>query len=279
MEILAFELEFLGREPERVGVLKLMREAIGSAEVTWKDLTTLNLGRIRDNICDKMAGNSACTYLGILKAFLARYKDEDIVPCKDPGRELKARRVPSQHIALTEDEVRMIDAYTPISAVERDVKILFMRGCLTGARSSDCKKFSMDNVIGDTFTYVSQKTKTEVSMPLHSMLIKYLQVQPCKPHNRAVCNTVIQRICMRLGFDEEVTLFVGGRLQKGPKWKFCQFHTSRRSFCTNLALRDVPTEVVSKLAGHSSANMTSRHYICMDTKKVGDAAMAFFNGN
>ena len=65
MEILAFELEFLGREPERVGVLKLMREAIGSAEVTWKDLTTLNLGRIRDNICEKMAGNSACTYLGM----------------------------------------------------------------------------------------------------------------------------------------------------------------------------------------------------------------------
>lgn len=279
MEILAFELEFLSREPERVGVLKLMREAIGSAEVTWKDLTTLNLGRIRDNICDKMAGNSACTYLAILKAFLARYKDEDIVPCKDPGRELKAHRVPSQHIALTEDEVRMIDAYTPISAVERDVKILFMRGCLTGARSSDCKKFSMDNVIGDTFTYVSQKTKTEVSMPLHLMLVKYLQAQPYKSHNCAVCNTVIRRICMRLGFDEEVTLFVGGRLQKGPKWKFCQFHTSRRSFCTNLALRDVPTEVVSKLAGHSSANMTSRHYICMDTKKVGDAAMAFFNGD
>ena len=278
MEILAFELEFLGREPERVGVLKLMREAIGSAEVTWKDLTTLNLGRIRDNICDKMAGNSACTYLGILKAFLARYKDEDIVPCKDPGRELKARRVPSQHIALTEDEVRMIDAYTPISAVERDVKILFMRGCLTGARSSDCKKFSMDNVVGDTFTYVSQKTKTEVSMPLHSMLVKYLQVQPYKPHNRAVCNTVIQRICMRLGFDEEVTLFVGGRLQKGPKWKFCTAHTARRTLASNLALRGVPVSTIRSILGHSTEIVTSR-YIVVDTRNPGDAAMAFFNGN
>lgn len=278
MEILAFELEFLDREPERVGVLKLMREAIGSAEVTWKDLTTLNLGRIRDNICEKMAGNSACTYLGILKAFLARYKDEDIVPCKDPGRELKARRVPSQHIALTEDEVRMIDAYTPISAVERDVKILFMRGCLTGARSSDCKKFSMDNVVGDTFTYVSQKTKTEVSMPLHSMLVKYLQVQPYKPHNRAVCNNVIQRICMRLGFDEEVTLFVGGRLQKGPKWKFCQFHTSRRSMASNLAIRGVPVSTIRSILGHSNEQVTSR-YIVVDTRNPGDAAMAFFNGD
>ncbi len=34
MEILAFELEFLGSKPERVGVLKLMREAIGSSEVS-----------------------------------------------------------------------------------------------------------------------------------------------------------------------------------------------------------------------------------------------------
>lgn len=278
MEILAFELEFLGREPRRMGVLKLMREAIGSAEVTWKDLTTLNLGRIRDNICEKMAGNSACTYLAIIKAFLARYKDEDIVPCKDPGRELKARRVPSQHIALTEDEVRMIDAYTPISAVERDVKILFMRGCLTGARSSDCKKFSMDNVVGDTFTYVSQKTKTEVSMPLHSMLVKYLQVQPYKPHNASVCNTVIQRICMRLGFDEEVTLFVGGRLQKGPKWKFVSSHTARRSMASNLAIRGVPVSTIRSILGHSNEQVTSR-YIVVDTRNPGDAAMAFFHGN
>jgi len=278
MEILAFESEFLCREPRRMGVLKLMREAIGSAEVMWQDLTTLNLGRIRDNICDKMAGNSACTYLGILKAFLARYKDEDIVPCKDPGRELKARRVPSQHIALTEDEVRMIDAYTPISAVERDVKILFMRGCLTGARSSDCKKFSMDNVVGDTFTYVSQKTKTEVSMPLHSMLVKYLQAQPYKPHNASVCNTVIQRICMRLGFDEEVTLFVGGRLQKGPKWKFCTAHTARRTLASNLALRGVPVSTIRSILGHSNEQVTSR-YIVVDTRNPGDAAMAFFHGN
>lgn len=278
MEILAFELEFLGREPERVGVLKLMREAIGSAEVTWKDLTTLNLGRIRDNICDKMAGNSACTYLGIIKAFLARYKDEGIVPCKDPWRELKARRVPSQHIALTEEEVRMIDAYVPISSVERDVKILFMRGCLTGARSSDCKKFSMDNVVGNTFTYVSQKTKTEVSMPLHAMLVKYLQMQPYKPHNRAVCNNAIQRICMRLGIDEEVTLFVGGRLQKGPKWKFCTAHTARRTLASNLAIRGVPVSTIRSILGHSNEQVTSR-YIVVDTRNPGDAAMAFFHGN
>lgn len=271
-------MEFLGREPRRMGVLKLMREAIGSAEVTWKDLTTLNLGRIRDNICEKMAGNSACTYLAIIKAFLARYKDEDIVPCKDPGRELKARRVPSQHIALTEDEVRMIDAYTPISAVERDVKILFMRGCLTGARSSDCKKFSMNNVVGDTFTYVSQKTKTEVSMPLHSMLVRYLQVQPYKPHNAAVCNTTIRRICMRLGFDEEVTLFVGGRLQKGPKWKFVSSHTARRSMASNLAIRGVPVSTIRSILGHSNEQVTSR-YIVVDTRNPGDAAMAFFHGN
>jgi len=34
MEILAFESESLGREPERVGVLKLMLEAIGGTEVS-----------------------------------------------------------------------------------------------------------------------------------------------------------------------------------------------------------------------------------------------------
>lgn len=272
-----FENEFLRKNPKRGNVLKLMREAIGKDRVEFEDLTAVNLTRVRDHICESVTGNSACTYLAVIKATLSPFASDGVLPCKNPHDLLKAKHVPSQHIALTEEEVAKLDAYEPWSETEQNVKILFMRGCYTGARSSDCKRFTPDIIRGDHIAYVSQKTKTEVIQPLHHALVKYLYVQPTYIPCPSVLNRTIQRICEYLGFDEEVTLFVGGKLQKGPKWQFVSSHTARRSFCTNLALRGAPIDVIARLAGHTNSLTTSKHYICIDTKNLGSEALSFFN--
>jgi len=278
MAIQSFETEFLNEHPTKVFILKPMREALGKSEVEWQDLTTLNLSRIREHFLSQVSPNTAFWYFAVIKAFLAKYGDEGVIPCKNPAAQLKAKKVPSQHIALTEEEIERFDKYEPQTDCERDAKILFMRGCYTGARSSDCKLFTPDIIRGDHIAYVSVKTKTEVIQPLHHKLIKYLEMQPSKSHQSNVLNAAIQRICKAIGVDEEVQLYVGGRLQKGPKWKFCSNHTARRSFCTNLALRGVSIELVAKMAGHSNSQITSRTYCCVDTKNVGSNALAFFNG-
>ena len=278
MAIQSFEKEFLAEHPTKVFILKPMREALGVREVGWQDLTTLNLSRIREHICSQVSPNTSCYYLAVIKAFLGKYGEEGVLPCKSPAAQLKARKVPSQHIALTEEEIERFDSYEPQTDCERDAKILFMRGCYTGARSSDCKLFTPDIIRGDHIAYVSVKTKTEVVQPLHRKLVKYLEVQPSKPHQANALNAAIQRICKAIGITEEVQLYVGGRLQKGPKWKFCSSHTARRSFISCLALRDVPISLISKMAGHSSTSMTDR-YICVNTAQPGDNALAFFSGN
>lgn len=272
-----FETEFMKKNPKRVAVLRMMQEALGK-EVEFEDLTAVNLTKIRDHICASVTGNSACTYLAVIKATLSPYAADGVIPCKNPNDKLKAKHVPSQHIALTEEEVEKWDAYVPYNETERNVKILFMRGCYTGARSSDCKRFTPDIIRGDHIAYVSQKTKTEVIQPLHHKLIKYLYAQPTYIPCPSVINRTIQRICEYLRIDEEVTLFVCGKLKKGPKWQFVTSHTARRSLCTNLALRNVPIGVIAAIAGHQNVNTTSR-YLCLDGKNVGENAMAFFNGN
>lgn len=273
-----FETEFMRKNPKRGNVLRFMREAIGKDRVEFEDLTAVNLTRIRDHVCERVTGNSACTYLAVIKATLSPFAADGIIPCKSPHDKLKAKHVPSQHIALTEEEVAKLDAYVPYNETERCVKILFMRGCYTGARSSDCKLFTPDIIRGDHIAYVSQKTKTEVIQPLHHALVKYLYAQPSYIPCPSVLNSTIQRICEYLGFDEEVTLFVGGKLQKGPKWRFITSHTARRSLVTNLALRGIPLAVVSRIVGHHDVVMTSR-YLAIDAKNIGNEAMAFFNGN
>ena len=158
MKILSFEQEFERINPGRIQILRFMREAIGVEEVQWNDLTTLNLSKVRDHITGNFAGNTACTYLAILKAFLGRYKDEDIFPCKDHVKELKAKRVPSEQVVLNAEEIRRIENYEPKTDNERYVKAQFLCEYYCLARSSDIQQLTKENIQGDFLTYVSKKT-------------------------------------------------------------------------------------------------------------------------
>lgn len=271
-----FEEEFLKRHPDRKQVITYIHDALGVSVADWKHLTKVNLNTISRYVKTKVSANSAFTYMAILKSFLNRYAEEGVIPCKTFRQELTIRRVPSQHLALTMEEIVRFDEYKPRTQTERDVKILFMRGCLTGMRLSDAMSLTKDNISGGILSYVSQKTRIEVRQPVHGRLMKYIENKPNKEHQRSVVNRVIQSICKELGLTQEVQLFVNGRLRKGAKYKFVTMHTSRRSYVSCLAANGVPITTISKLAGHGSTTMTDR-YVCIDVGNLGENAMLFFN--
>ena len=276
MKMLSFEQEFVRCYPGRIQVLRLMREAIGVGEIQWKHITTLNLSRVRELICERMAGNSACTYLAILKAFLAAYVDENLFPCKNPHKELKAKRVPSEQVVLTADEITLIENYQPKSEKEKWVKAQFLCEYYCLARSSDIQQLTPENIQGDFITYVSQKTKIATTVPLHKNFIKYFK-QRGKTLDRASFNRIIKRICKNCGIDDEVKLFYHGRMQMRKKYELIGSHTALRSGATELARRGVPISTISKLMSHTNEIITSR-YIFANTRNPGEEAMAFFNG-
>jgi len=276
MKMLSFEQEFVRRYPGRIQVLRLMREAIGVGKIQWKHITTLNLSRIRELICERMAGNSACTYLAILKAFLAAYVDENLFPCKNPHKELKAKRVPSEQVVLTADEITLIENYQPKSEKEKWVKAQFLCEYYCLARSSDIQQLTPENIQGDFITYVSQKTKIATTVPLHKNFIKYFK-QRGKTLDRASFNRIIKRICKNCGIDDEVKLFYHGRMQLRKKYELIGSHTALRSGATELARRGVPISTISKLMSHTNEIITSR-YIFANTRNPGEEAMSFFNG-
>ena len=276
MKMLSFEQEFVRRYPGRIQVLRLMREAIGVGEIQWKHITTLNLSRVRELICERMAGNSACTYLAILKAFLAAYVDENLFPCKNPHKELKAKRVSSEQVVLTAYEITLIENYQPKSEKEKWVKAQFLCEYYCLARSSDIQQLTPENIQGDFITYVSQKTKIATTVPLHKNFIKYFK-QRGKTLDRASFNRIIKRICKNCGIDDEVKLFYHGRMQMRKKYELIGSHTALRSGATELARRGVPISTISKLMSHTNEIITSR-YIFANTRNPGEEAMSFFNG-
>lgn len=274
MKILSFEQEWTRRVPKRPQILRYMRAAIETDEVQWADLTTLNLSRIREYICGSFAGNSSYTYLAEIKAFLSHYKDEGIIPCADPVKQLKAKRVPSEQVVLNAEEISRIERYTPQTKKEGWVKAQFLCEYYCLARSSDIQQLTTENIQGDFITYVSQKTHVATTVPLHRNFIKYFS-QRGKTLDRSTYNRIIKRICQNCGIDEEVKLFYHGKVQVRKKYELVGSHTARRSGATELARRDVPIATISRLMNHTNTLITSR-YIFADTRNLGDAAMSFF---
>lgn len=276
MKILSFEQEWTRRVPKRPQILRYMRSAIETDEVQWTDLTTLNLSRIREYICESFAGNSSYTYLAEIKAFLSHYKDEGIIPCSDPVKQLKAKRVPSEQVVLNAEEISRIERYTPQTAKEGWVKAQFLCEYYCLARSSDIQQLSPENIQGDFITYVSQKTHVATTVPLHKNFLKYFRLRG-ETLDRSTYNRIIKRICQNCGIDEEVKLFYHGKVQVRKKYELVGSHTARRSGATELARRDVPIATISRLMNHQNQLITSR-YIFADTRNLGEAAMSFFNG-
>lgn len=241
----------------------------------WGDLTKPNLAEYKRYLLTKVARNSAAAYLSQLAAIMTIHEDD--IPAKNFRAAIALKKEPSQHVALTEDEVAMIHRYAPLSTVEADIKRAFMLECLCGARSCDIARITVDNIENGWLTYVSQKTKTETSVPVHKLLLEYLLEPVHKTdYKRAVVNRVIKRICRKCGITQMVKLYTQGKWQIRPKYELVGSHTARRSFATQLAQRNVPVPTISKLMGHSDVKMTSK-YICVDSRNIGDDAMAFFN--
>lgn len=278
MGILSFEAEWTRKRPDYPHLLRYIREGINKEKVEWGDLTTLNLSRVRDHLCDTVAANSAVTYLAVLKAFLAYYEDEDIIPCKKPERILKARKVPSEHVALTADEIRRIENYMPKTDIEKRTKAQFLCEYYSLARKSDVEEFTENNIGDDSLSYVSQKTKVATTVPLHHNFKTYFE-QCGEPLWLSTYNRNMKNICRKCGINQRVKLFYRGKETTGEKWEFVGSHTARRSAATELAMRNVPIATISRLMNHAGRISTTERYIVADTQNLGDEAMSFFNKN
>ena len=86
---------------------------------------------------------------------------------------------------------------------------MFLMECLCGARYSDCQRITPENIddTGHFLVYVSQKTKTEVRVPLHKKLRPFLVcgtgVEPLPGEiSEMTFNRTLRDICRDCGIDE-----------------------------------------------------------------------------
>lgn len=271
-----FEYEFTMRYFDRRYLIKDMRAAIGVQKLTWADLTKVNLVKVAEYLKSTHAANSARTLAATIKAFLNIWCEDVNIPCRDFAKVLSLKKVPSQQIALTEDEVRRIDAYEPRTQVESDIKTLAMREIYCGARGSDVELMTEANIVDGEIVYVAKKTKRQAAIPMGAMFKKYMDIPVSKSYRRFEKNDTLKRICRNCGITEEITLFNRGESRTAPKYKFVGFHTLRRTFATILASKGVPVTTIQQWMTHATPMQTAR-YINTDMRQENKKYAALFS--
>lgn len=264
------------------GIIADKWEQATNTPFAWESLTKPNMAIFATWLCTDMAQSSARQYCAKMKAVIEPFTDDVVLP-RDWRKFLTVKDDESQHVYLTEEEIKRIIAYKPDTLTEATVQQQFILGCLTGARHSDYSRFTEANVTATgSLVYVSQKTHVKAELPL-SPVARQILFAKGTPYAQAYkreiddhdFNDTIRDICRMCDIDDKVQLYRKGEFWSGCKYEAISSHTSRRSFCTNLYLRCRDLLLVSKLAGHSSTTMTER-YICCSMEAMTENAMNYF---
>lgn len=268
---------FLTKYPQRSNIIEYFEQTLGHLP-KWKDITDWNLQDFVIMLNDSMCQSSARTACSMLKAVINANSGEIDIPSKNYAKILSLKKEPSQAVFLNEKEIQMIDAYIPENEKECCVKRIFMIEALTGARHSDAERLGMENIdkTSGELTYVPIKTTgCIIHLPVHKMLIKYLQGKKTTT-DLGTFNRILRDICRKCGIVDKIAIFRHGENTVGEKWEYVSSHTGRRSFATNLFLRDSSDiSTIQKFMGHSDPKITMG-YICGE-KKPSSEIMNFFN--
>ncbi|GAB6395246.1 MAG: Site-specific recombinase XerD [Bacteroidales bacterium] len=161
-------------------------------------------------------------------------------------------------IYLTETELQQLKDtdFSKIPYLDR-VRDWFLLLAWTGSRFSDLEKVAKTDIKDGFITFRQQKTNNKVVIPLHPVVLeimeKYSYNLPEQISNQKF-NAYIKEACRiaEINDTETMTRTIGGQLvtEKFKKWEHVSSHTGRRSFCTNMYKRGLPTLMIMSISGH-----------------------------
>lgn len=272
---------YLWKNPGRTKVIDTFAKMLGHVP-TWEDITDMNLEDFTETLSATMSPNSRKTIFAEIKAVITRHRNEVTIPSKRYTDILRQREERSGAVWLTEEEIMRIHAYTPKSPNEDESKRMFLIESWTGARTCDVVRLTLDNcdIETNTLTYMSQKTKTLITVPVHECLMPYLRAnRDYDIIGLKTYNNTLRNICKAVHIDEPVTIYRRGASVTLPKHEFVSSHTGRRSFATNLYVKyRADVSQIARWMGHSSPEITMERYI-LGYIKADDNTMQFFKKN
>lgn len=181
-------------------------------------------------------------------------------------QDFKAKRIETESVYLTKDEVDRLWEYTPHGELERKARDLFLLGVYSCARFSDYSRLSMDMIHDGVIRFTQVKTSSSVMVPASPRLLSILERNGgVAPHlAQQHLNEWIKKVCKAVKIDDAIeTTFNTGlkrTRQMRPKYELVSSHTARRTGVTLLYMTGVPLHQVMLISGHKDED-SIRHYL------------------
>ena len=214
------------------------------------------------------SANTIAAQFSIMKVWLSEAEFEGLMTDKY-FHKFSTKAYDVQNISLSEKEIQRIydidftkeeikQQIGPRNEIEM-TRDLFVLACWTGLRFGDWHDLSKAKITEDTITMTTHKTMKGVTIPIHPMvkeiINKYNGQLPISVA-RSKTNAHIKKCGELAHIDEKIIVhrIRGGRevVVSEPKYNFITNHTARRSFCTNMYLRQIPTKAIMAISGHTT---------------------------
>lgn len=186
---------------------------------------------------------------------------------------IKSVEVANKHLSF-EEEVAVRDT----QASKRDRAIIdFLLS--TGVRVGEIEAMNRSNVnlIDGSVTFIGEKNGKQRTVYLDvrakKHLIEYLQTRTDNDDALFVSHRMFKNVygikdVRRLGKTAYENIAKDMAVKAGITDKICTVHVYRKTFATRLAENGCPLEIIQELLGHSSAEITSKHYVAKTQKRV-----------
>lgn len=267
---------FLEKYPKYENILRMFKEA-NECNAEWDELSKLRIIKFIEYMNERVSPNSARQYAAKLKAVLNRYSEE-IKLGFDFASILTLKEQVSVNTFLDEKEINSLIQLEIQSDTERLIRDQFVLGCITGARHSDFCQFTKENIQNGWLSYVSQKTKVFVEIPVAPILKRFIKEKSPALSDRSVSdvyfNDTIRKLAEKAGIIAKTRCFKAGKNIIGRKCDLIASHTARRSCASNLAARGVSEVWIKKILGHTRG--TTDRYICLEGRRMPKEAKGYF---
>lgn len=209
--------------------------------------------------------------IGRIKFFCQRAESENIAINKNYKERIFVKEEETEYKQpyLNEEEIKKIFKFDfSHDEVMDNVRDNFVIGLWTGLRVSDfLTRLDMSNIEDGFIKIKTMKTKTKVTIPIHSQVAAILKKRngnlPSKISEQKF-NDKIKIIAQLCNIDEEM---IGGVVKVDEKtkikrkvigtykkWELVTSHIARRSFCTNL-FGKVPNKILLDVCGWANEEM------------------------
>ncbi|WP_159729934.1 site-specific integrase [Sphingobacterium sp. 18053] len=174
-------------------------------------------------------------------------------------------------VALKKDEILAIKCLdlSNNKYLER-VRDCFLFLCFTALRYSDAANLKKNNLVGDTLEYVSIKTKTPVSVPLHPSALEIIEKYRYNESDKLLpfisnqkMNGHLKDLGKQSGLNRDVikVKYYGSDRREFPRklYEVLTTHIGRKSFISYLFNQGMDSELIRSLSNHKSISSFARY--------------------